>query len=92
MLIYRFVFDQGTLYSRMESVVSTFRSCVAVPEAENINSVLFGGMRHKFLIFVIVLQVSKNVFATFPLPCKASYKVVLVTLENIFILTGVFST
>lgn len=36
--------DKGTFYSSMEALVASFRKSIGVPESEDINSVLFGGM------------------------------------------------
>ncbi|CAK8690461.1 unnamed protein product [Clavelina lepadiformis] len=48
--------DQGSLYTSMEWAVSSFRKFVGVPETEDVNSVLFGGMIGSLFSFLQFLN------------------------------------
>nr|XP_009858034.1 LOW QUALITY PROTEIN: major facilitator superfamily domain-containing protein 10-like [Ciona intestinalis] len=48
--------DKGSLYSTMEATVSAFRKTIGVPETEDVNSVLFGGLIGSLFSFLQFLN------------------------------------
>ncbi|XP_039250717.1 major facilitator superfamily domain-containing protein 10-like [Styela clava] len=48
--------DKGNLYSSMESMVTSFRKLIGIPETEDVNSVLFGGMIGSLFSFLQFLN------------------------------------
>lgn len=69
---------KGNFYSSLENAVTVFRSSIGIPEAENVNSVLFGGMclltklyilhliANKSMLFFLVIQ---NIYKKFMCDC-----------------------
>lgn len=48
--------DKGTLYSSLEGIVTSFRTLIGIPETEDVNAVLFGGMIGSLFSFLQFLN------------------------------------